>query len=202
MSRRLASIPVRTASPLALAITGKAGSPKSTPVSASCSPSTAGRHERGVERAAHLERNDPLGAARLAALARPGRPPADRPRSTVWSGALRFAATATPSGPEASLQAWSTCSVDETEHGGHGAGPRLARRVHQLAAAAHERRRRGGAHGAGRDVGAVLAEAVPGRGADRAHPVLHHGPYGRGVGQDRRLGVVGEGELVSRALPT
>ena len=62
-------MPVRTASPLAFAITGNAGSANGTPVSASCRPSTAGRHERRVERAAHLERNDPLGAARLAALA-------------------------------------------------------------------------------------------------------------------------------------
>jgi hypothetical protein len=56
---------------------------------------------------------------------------------TVWSGALRFAATATPS-PDASVQAASTSAVAQAEHGGHGPGALAAGAQHQLAPAAHQ----------------------------------------------------------------
>ena len=63
------------------------------------------------------------------------------PEITVWSGALRFAATTTPLVLEARGADLLDVGRGEAEHRGHGAAPLGARLVHQLAAPPHERAR-------------------------------------------------------------
>ena len=125
------------------------------------------RHEGRVERPAHLEREHPLGA-RAPCRPRPrGRRPAGSPEMTVWSGALRLAATATPSGPEASLQAASTSSVARPSTAAIAPGRGVPA---SYISSPRRRTRRAasvGAQRAGRHVGAVLAQAVARAGAAR-----------------------------------
>ena len=84
----------RPPSPLALATTGNVRDRANVAADERLAqPVHRGRHQRRVERAAHLERHHPLGAARLAAFAG-AVTAAGSPEITVWSGALRLAATA------------------------------------------------------------------------------------------------------------
>ena len=160
------------------------------------------RHERRVERAAHLERQHPLGAARLAPLA----------------GAVDAGGIAGDDG-----------LVGRVEVGGHRAPPSCPRprrrrpppapvarpstaamapgRSCPASSISSPRRRTSRAASAAvsvprGDVGAVLAQAVSRAAATTVPSRSRHDREHRGrVGEDRGLRVVGQGELVLGALP-
>ena len=72
---------------------------------------------------------------------------------------------------------------------------------HQLSPAANQPGGIHGAQGPRGDVGAVLAEAVARGRTEAPEPSADDRQHRGRVGQDRGLGVVGEGQLVLRALP-
>ena len=199
---RFASAPVVTGSPLALAMTGNAGSAKRTRAERLAQPVHRRRHQRRVEGAAHLERQHPLGAARLAAFAGARSTAAGSPEMTVWSGALRLAATATPSVVRGLVAGGLHLARSARPSTAAIAPGRCAAGLeHQLAAPPDQPRRVRRGERARGHVRAVLAEAVPRRRADSTEPLGHDGQHGGAVRENRGLGVVGEGELVLGALP-
>ena len=117
----------------------------------------------------------------------------------TWPGEFRFAGlTISPSA--ASRHACSTSASVGPDDRGHRPGPDRHRLLHVAPAAPDDRHGVGKRKGAGGDVRRVLAEAVPGHetgfeAARRQHPVCGHAH-----GQDRRLGVLGERELVFGAV--
>ena len=110
---------------------------------------------------------------------------------TVWSGALRLAATATPSDPEASLQAWSTCSVARPSTAAIAPG-----RAWPAAYISSPRRRTSAAATVAPTVPAATwalysPRLWPAAAPIAPHPVLHHRPRRRPSAPGSRAGRCG-----------
>ena len=155
-------------------------------------PVACRRHERSVERAAHLQRHDPLGAE-FAGYARShldglGSAGDDRLAGGVVVGQPHLAGGAVAGDQH--------IVVVEAENSGHGALALLGRGLHGVAPLGHQRYRVAEVEHARRGQRRVLAETVAGvaggLGAEPGHRVEHH------HGHDERgeLAVAGLGQLL------
>jgi hypothetical protein len=165
-------------------------------------PVAGRRHERRVERAAHRQAHRPLGAGGLGELHRP-----------IDTGHLagddRLAGgVVVRRDDEAAFGRRPLADpLDRlgrvAENGGHGAGPVDPGAVHQLSAAADEASGARERERARRMIGGELAERVAGGGADAGGKLIaRHRPHCGTVGEQRRLRVVGERQLVGRPVET
>jgi len=148
----------------------------------------------------HLQRNHSFGSASLAALAR-----ASNTRGIAGDDRLIRRVQVSRHSDSVGAGGLVTGGLDllsgQAEHGGHGPGTLLAGREHKLAPPAHQP---GGVHGgqrARRDVGTVLAQAVSRCGRGRAKSLSDDSQYRSGMSQNRRLGIVREGEVILGTLP-
>ncbi len=153
-------------------------------------------HERGVERAGHLERHDLL---RAEILRVPGRrlDPAGRPSDHDLAGSVVVGHPDVVVGTPA-------CHVDlvvvEAEHGGHRAGLCQTGVVHRRAALAHEPDSVVEAEGAGGGERRVLAEAVAGAEAGCDAETLDRVEHHQARHERRQLGIARVLEFVGGVL--
>ncbi len=158
-------------------------------------------HQRRVEGAADLERQHASRAMRHAPFAGA----VDRRRITGDHRLIGGVEIGGHDRPDSGLARRAAGRVHlcfrQAEHRRHRARTRHPRFVHQRAPAAHQSGRVGGRDGAGGDPGAVFAQRVTRGGADVAEVIADHRVDRDRMGEDGGLGVVGQGELVVRALP-
>ena len=122
------------------------------------------------------------------------------PAMTICPGALMLA-TDTTSPCAASSQIARASSTRRPDQRGHAAGADRHGLLHEPPARAHDLRRLGGREAADADDGAVLAEGVAGHEiAPRGAVLLEHRVQRGRDGEDRRLRVLGELELIVRTF--
>ncbi len=200
-SRRLASTGSVTGLAVTFETTGKVGGENATSAEMFAQPHFRHRHERGVERAGHVQRQRPAGARFLRQLDRP----LDGPRVTADHGLPRSVEV----GRNARLAIGGRTAahllqniVVEAEDGGHGSRTGKSRLVHELAPAADGAHRIVEGEGPRDHVGAELAQRVSrGHAGLAPQPLGHDRVHGDGVREDRGLGVVRGRQLVLRTLP-
>ena len=190
----------------ALARSVVVGSWKSTPASVVAHRLGGLGHERGVGRDADRQHDGALGAE-LLAISAPASIAARSPDTTTWPGELRLATTKVP-WAERRGDELGQPRVVEADEGGHRAVAALARRLHQAAALADEADAVLEREDAGGDERGVLAHRVAGgegrlrgREAGCGPALAQRLEDGDRRGEERGLGVLGQVQLLGRAVP-